>query len=62
MDRSSNSPRIFFFTGLTKTAFDSLFECVEPFLDAIIYPDCKDNEYSSHLRKLDKKAELMCFF
>ena len=45
MNRSSNSPRIFFyFTGLTKAEFDCLFECVEPFQETIIYPDCKDSE------------------
>lgn len=48
-------------TGLTKTEFDGLFECVEPFLETIIYPDCEDIENSSHLGKLDMKTELMCF-
>ena len=53
--------KMFFMTGLTETEFDCLFECVEPFIDTIIYPDCKESENSSHLRKLDKKTELMCF-
>ena len=54
--------KMFFMTGSTKTKFDCLFECVEPFLDTIIYPDCKDIENSLHLRKLDKKTELTWFF
>ena len=34
---------------------------VQPYLDTIFYPDCKDSENSTHIRKLDKKTELMCF-
>lgn len=52
---------IFFMTGVTKTEFDCLFECVEPFLNTTIYPDFKDSENSSHLRTLDKKTELLRF-
>ena len=54
--------KIFFMTGLTITEFDCLFECVQPFIGAMIYPDCKESESTSHLRKLDKKTELVCFF
>ena len=51
--------KMFFMTGLTVIEFDCLFECVEPFLCAIVYPDCKESE--THLRKLDKQTELLCF-
>ena len=35
--------KMFFMTGLTVIEFHCLFECVEPFLCAIIYPDCKES-------------------
>ena len=53
--------KIFYMTGLTITESDCLFECVQPFIGAMIYPDCKESESTSHLRKLDKKTKLVCF-
>ena len=41
----SKSPeKLFFMTDLTKIEFDCLFECVEPFLDSLVYPDCSNND------------------
>ena len=50
----------FYMTGLTESEFDCLFECLEPFLSALVYPDCKSSERSK-CRKMDKRTELMCF-
>lgn len=36
-----------------------LFECVQPYISAIGYPDCKG--YKSGQRKLTKRTEVMCF-
>lgn len=47
--------------GLIKIEFDCFFECVEFFLEIIIYLDCKDSENLLYFRKLDKKIEFMCF-
>ena len=47
-------------TGLTESAFDSLFECLELFLSALVYPDCKSSEHS-RFRKMNKGTELLCF-
>ena len=32
--------------GLTESEFDCLFECLEPFLSTLIYPDCKSSRRS----------------
>jgi len=48
-----------YMTGLTENEFDCMFECVEPFLGCIVYPDCKSNDPVT--RKLDSRTELMCF-
>ena len=37
--------------------FDCLFACVDPYISAIIYPNCKTHQQ----RKLTKRTELMCF-
>ena len=44
-------------TGLSVEDFDCLFACVEPYLPAIMYPDCKTHQQ----RKLTKRTELVCF-
>lgn len=46
-------------TGLSLNDFDFLFEFIQPYICAIIYPDCKS--YESGERKLTKRTELMCF-
>ena len=46
-------------TGLSLNDFDCHFECVQPYISAIVYPDCKG--YESDPRKLKKRIELMCF-
>jgi len=47
--------------GLTIKEFDFLFDCLEPFTDLLIYPDCleKDNKTNFNNRKLDRKTELL---
>ena len=52
--------RIYYMTGLTLSELDFLYECLEPFLHTIVYPDCH-NDDSSHLRKLNTKTELIRF-
>ena len=52
--------RIYYMTGLSLSELDCLYECLEPFLHTIVYPDC-NNDDSSHLRKLDTKTELISF-
>ena len=49
----------FYMTGLAESEFNCLFECVDPFIDCLIYPDCSSCEVSR--RKLDKRTELMCY-
>lgn len=49
----------FYMTGLTDLEFNCLFDCVEPYLSCLIYPDCKCN--GSGNRKMDIKTELMAF-
>lgn len=49
-------------SGLTITEFDCLFECVQPFIGAMIYPDCKESESTPHVRKLDKKNRTSMLF
>ena len=44
-------------TGPCVENFDCLFACVEPYISAIIYPNCKPHQQ----RKLTKRTELMCF-
>ena len=46
-----------YMTGLSENEFNCLYECVEPFFECMVYPDCKSNE----CRKMDKETELMCF-
>ena len=41
--------RIYYMTGLSLSELDCLYECLEPFLHTIVYPDC-NNDDSSHLR------------
>ena len=48
-----------YMTGLSLNDFDCLFEFIQPYICAIIYPDCKS--YESGQRKLTKRTELMCF-
>ena len=48
-----------YMTGLSLNDFDFLFEFIQPYICAIIYPDCKS--YESGQRKLTKRTELMCF-
>lgn len=48
-----------YITGLSLNDFDCLFECVQAYISAIVYPDCKG--YESGQRKLTKSTELMCF-
>lgn len=48
-----------YMTGLSLNDFDCLFECVQPYISAIVYPDCKG--FESGQRKLTKRTELMCF-
>ena len=48
-----------YMTGLSLYDFDCLFACVQPYISAIVYPDCKG--YESGQRKLRKRTELMCF-
>ena len=56
-----NKPKRFeYMTGLSLCDFDCIYECVEPYLSAMVYPDCKVHHSSQ--RKLSKKTELMCFF
>ena len=52
--------RIYYMTGLSLSELDCLYECLEPFLHTIVYPDC-NNDDSSHLRKLNTKTELIRF-
>lgn len=48
-----------YMTGLSLCDFDCLYECIEPYLTAMVYPDCKAHHNAQ--RKLSKKTELMCF-
>ena len=48
-----------YMTGLSLNDFDCFFEFIQPYICAIIYPDCKS--YESGQRKLTKRTELMCF-
>lgn len=48
----------FHMTGLTESEFDCLLECLEPFVTALVYPDCKSSERSK-CRKMDKRTELV---
>ena len=52
-----NPKQFFYMTGQSVEDFDCLFACVEPYLPAIIYPDCKTRQQG----KLTKRTELMCF-
>lgn len=52
-----NPKQFFYMTGLSVEDFDCLFACVEPYIPAIIYPDCETHQQ----RKLTKRTELMCF-
>ena len=54
--------KFIYLTGLTTNEFDCLYECVEPFLHLIRYPDCKGGGLEIKSRKLDTKTELMAFF
>ena len=54
--------KLFYLTGLTTHEFDCLYECVEPLLYLIRYPDCKGGGLETKSRKLDTKTELMAFF
>ena len=47
-------------TGLSVCDFDILYECIESYRTAVVYPDCK--AHHSAQRKLSKKTELMFFF
>ena len=52
-----NPKQFFYRTGLCVEDFDCLFACVEPYISAIIYPNCKTHQQ----RKLTKRTDLMCF-
>ena len=52
-----NPKQFFYMTGLSVEDFDCLFAFVEPYIPAIMYPDCKMHQQ----RKLTKRTELMCF-
>lgn len=54
--------KLLYSTGLTTYEFDCLFECVEPFLYLIRYPDCKGGGFETKSRTLEAKTELMTFF
>ena len=49
----------FYMTGLTDAEFHCLFDCIEPFLSCLVYPDCKSSDLCN--RKMDTKTELMAF-
>ena len=51
--------KFLYMTGLSTDDFDCLFDCIEPYIDAIIYPDCRESANAN--RKLSKKTELLCF-
>ena len=57
----NNGEEFFELCGLTSKEFDCLFDCLEPFTDLLIYPDCseKDNKTNFNNRKLDRKTELL---
>ena len=52
--------RFEYMTGLSVCNFDCLYEFIEPYRTAIVYPDCK--VHHSAQRKLSKETELTCFF
>ena len=52
-----NPKQFFHLTGLCVEDFDCLFACVEAYISAITYPNCKTHQQ----RKLTKRTELMCF-
>ena len=52
-----NPKQFFYMSGLSVEDFDCLFASVEPYIPAIMYPDCK----APQQRKLTKRTELMCF-
>lgn len=54
-------PQNFFFymSGLTVDDFDCVFDCIEPYISVIIYPDCKNNQEGQ--RRLTKRTEILCF-
>lgn len=54
-----NVQKFQYMTGLSPQDFDCLYECIEPYITCIIYPDCKNHHIKQ--RKLSKKTELMCF-
>ena len=52
-----NQPSFSTLTGRSVEDFDCLFDCVEPYIRAMMYTDCKTPQQ----RKLTKRTELMCF-
>jgi hypothetical protein len=36
--------KMLYMTGLSLSELDCLYECLQPFLHTIIYPDCKNND------------------
>jgi len=49
----------FYMTGMTDIEFDCLYECVEPYVSCLVYPDIKSSDFGN--RKMDTRTELMAF-
>lgn len=49
--------KFFDLTGLSVKEFDCLYDCVQPFVHLICYPDCKTDGELTNNRKLDLKLK-----